>query len=110
MAMTPEQYRAAQRQSDAYDAAVAAEDKRKSESVRILSGEQYAAEDALAALKDKMGDNADLDALKKSAQDLQGKFTWFGDVGDFLSEIDKEAERRRIAGETTYGATDPYGK
>jgi hypothetical protein len=89
-------------QRQVYADALAAEDLHKKQSVRILSGEQYAAEDALSVLRDSLGPNADLEALRKKATVLQGQFSWFDDVNKFISEIDTETQRRKDAAAVTY--------
>lgn len=99
MAMTNEQRKVATQQIAEYEKAMAAEDARNAGSLRVLSGEQYAAEDALSALRDKLGPDSDLEALRKSAGELGGRFSWFDDVTTFMGEIDSEDERRRLEDE-----------
>ena len=86
-----------------YEDALASEREDRSKQTRVISGEQYRAEDALAALQERLEDDAtvsDLETIRTDFEEFGKEFDFFDD-DDFAADIEaafaeiEEAERLR---------------
>ena len=86
----------------AYEEALAKERTDTETQKRTASGEQWAAEDALAKINvDLTG--ADLDATATALAAFKTKYSWY-DTGDLAQRIENERERRKAAAEAAANA------